>query len=104
MELDYPPHKALLAKTLLIWILYVSRPMTMEELQRVVAVDPDTHRFDSSRIVHEGTLLGICRGLVVVEDGSRVARLVRECPFPLPAHAVLIVTADYTAKHLLQRL
>ena len=60
--------------------------MTLGELQRTVAVAPSTHQFDSSRIVHEGMLLGVCRGLIVVEDVSRMVRLVRKSPIPFCAN------------------
>ncbi|KAH6889054.1 ankyrin repeat domain-containing protein 50 [Coprinopsis sp. MPI-PUGE-AT-0042] len=70
-------HKhASLAKLVLVWVLNASRSMTIEELERVVAFSPDTHKFEPDRLVPETTLISLCGGLIVVEEESRLVRLV----------------------------
>lgn len=72
------PRKALLAQKVLLWVLTSSRSMTMRELQHAVATSPTTMQFDSDRIVEQGVLLGLCCGLVLMEDESHIVRLVRK--------------------------
>ncbi|KAH6909762.1 hypothetical protein BKA70DRAFT_1471887 [Coprinopsis sp. MPI-PUGE-AT-0042] len=79
--------KALLAKKVFLWVTIATRPLTMDELRFALASCPETHRFDPSRLVQEGTLLGLCRGLVTVEEETRLVRLVH-----------------YTAKNTLEHL
>ncbi|KAH6917862.1 ankyrin repeat-containing domain protein [Coprinopsis sp. MPI-PUGE-AT-0042] len=79
--------KVLLAKRLLLWVIAATRSLAVNDLRHALATCPDTHRFDSSRLVREGTLVGLCRGLVMVEEETRLVRLVH-----------------YTAKDILERL
>jgi hypothetical protein len=67
-----------LAKTILLWVVYAARPMTIDELRCAVATSPDKDEFEPARMVPEATLLGLCQGLVVLEEESRLVRLVRE--------------------------
>ncbi|KAH6889045.1 ankyrin repeat-containing domain protein [Coprinopsis sp. MPI-PUGE-AT-0042] len=67
---------ASLAKGVLVWVLNASRSMTIRELERVVATSPDTHKFEPDRLVPETTLISLCGGLIVVEEESRLVRLV----------------------------
>ncbi|KAH6909892.1 hypothetical protein BKA70DRAFT_1148462, partial [Coprinopsis sp. MPI-PUGE-AT-0042] len=76
-----------LAKAILVWVLNASRPMKIEELARAVATSPDTHRFEPDRLAPGTTLIALCRGLVTLEEESRLVRLVH-----------------YTAKDILQEL
>lgn len=69
----------LLAKSVIIWVLNASRSMTVEELRMAVATSPVTHKFEADQLVPSTTLVSLCRGLVTVEEGSRLVRLVREC-------------------------
>jgi hypothetical protein len=52
--------------------------MKVEELQHAAAICLETQKFDAERVVHEDTLLTLCRGLLVVEEETGVVRLVRE--------------------------
>ncbi|KAH6905339.1 ankyrin repeat-containing domain protein [Coprinopsis sp. MPI-PUGE-AT-0042] len=75
--LSQTPKHTLLAKALLSWVLNAQRPMTVEELQHAVAASPDTHNFQPARLVPEvSTLIGLCRGMLTVEEESNVVRLV----------------------------
>ncbi|KAH6885662.1 hypothetical protein BKA70DRAFT_1574268 [Coprinopsis sp. MPI-PUGE-AT-0042] len=74
--LNQHPRYVYLAQKVLLWVLNAARSMTIEELQRAVAVSPDSHKFEPARMVPEATLLGLCHGLVVFEEESRLVRLV----------------------------
>jgi hypothetical protein len=76
--LDQHPRHVSLAKRMLVWVLSAQQPMTIETLQRAIATSPEGHHFEYRRMVPEATLLGLCRGLVVFEEESRLVRLVRE--------------------------
>ncbi|KAH6887863.1 hypothetical protein BKA70DRAFT_1164372, partial [Coprinopsis sp. MPI-PUGE-AT-0042] len=65
-----------LAKAVLLWVIHAERSMTIEELRCVVATSPESHKFEPARMVPEATLLGLCRGLIVFEEETRLVRLV----------------------------
>ncbi|KAH6903055.1 hypothetical protein BKA70DRAFT_1155716 [Coprinopsis sp. MPI-PUGE-AT-0042] len=65
-----------LAKTVLVWVLNAPRSMTVEELERAVATSPDTYKFEADRFVPGSTLIYLCRGLISLEEESRIVRLV----------------------------
>ena len=69
-----------LAKAVLVWVLNASRSMTVDELRQAVAASHDqvNHQFEPGQLVSETTLITLCCGLVVVEEESRLVRLVRE--------------------------
>ncbi|KAH6905411.1 hypothetical protein BKA70DRAFT_1192258 [Coprinopsis sp. MPI-PUGE-AT-0042] len=85
--LDLAPAKSLLARNALTWVVHATRSLTIEELLEAVATCPDTHRFEQDRLVQEETLIGLCHGLVAVEEKTRLVRLVH-----------------YTAKDVLEQL
>jgi hypothetical protein len=68
----------LAAKTVLLWVLYASRSMTVAELERAVATCPDTYKFEADRLVPGTALMSLCRGLVKVEEESGIVRLIRK--------------------------
>jgi ankyrin repeat domain-containing protein 50 len=67
-----------LAKAVLVWVINAARPMTLDELERAIATCPDTYRFQPDRLVPGATLISLCRGLVTVEEESRIVRLARK--------------------------
>ena len=69
---------ASLVKSVLVWVLNATRSMTLDELERAVAVSPETYKFDPDNKVPGSTLIAICRGLVIMEEESRLVRLVRK--------------------------
>ncbi|KAH6883761.1 hypothetical protein BKA70DRAFT_1167273, partial [Coprinopsis sp. MPI-PUGE-AT-0042] len=70
------PNQASTAKTLLLWVLNAARPMTIEALERAVAIAPGTYTFEPDRVVPAKTSIALCRGLVTLEEESRIVRLV----------------------------
>ncbi|KAH6905407.1 hypothetical protein BKA70DRAFT_1504594 [Coprinopsis sp. MPI-PUGE-AT-0042] len=85
--LDLAPAKSLLARNALTWVVHTTRSLTIEELLKAMATCPDTHRFEQDCLVQEETLIGLCHGLVAVEEKTRLVRLVH-----------------YTAKDILEQL
>ncbi|KAH6876951.1 hypothetical protein BKA70DRAFT_1576545 [Coprinopsis sp. MPI-PUGE-AT-0042] len=85
--LDLAPAKSLLARNTLTWVVHATWSLTIEELLEAVATCPDTHRFEQDRLGQEETLIGLCNGMVAVEEETRLVRLVH-----------------YTAKNVLERL
>src|SRR5215217_5843981 len=67
-----------LVQAVLVWVLNANRSMTLDELVRAVAVSIETYKFDPDNMVPGSTLMAMCRGLVIVEEESRLVRLVRE--------------------------
>ena len=67
-----------MAKAVLLWVLYSARSTTIQELQHAIATNPDDNQFAPFRIVPQSTLIGVCQGLVVLEEESGIVRLVRE--------------------------
>ncbi|KAH6909719.1 hypothetical protein BKA70DRAFT_1425448 [Coprinopsis sp. MPI-PUGE-AT-0042] len=74
--LDLAPAKSLLARNTLTWVVHATRSLTIEELLEAVATCPDTHRLEQDRLVQEATLIGLCHGLVAVEEETGLVRLV----------------------------
>ncbi|KAH6911281.1 hypothetical protein BKA70DRAFT_56221 [Coprinopsis sp. MPI-PUGE-AT-0042] len=85
--LDLPADAAVLATRVLLWVLCATRSLKIEELRHFVAVCPDTDKIEPDRLVDEATLMSLCRGLVNVEETTRLVRFVH-----------------YTAKDVLKRL
>lgn len=71
-----------------------ARPMTIEELECAVAISPDTYNFEHDLLVPGTTLLALCRGLVTLEEDSRIVRLVRKSTDPFLLMPYLISRCD----------
>ncbi|TFK24830.1 hypothetical protein FA15DRAFT_390829 [Coprinopsis marcescibilis] len=74
-RLDKQP-RAELARRTLAWVSYAYRSLKIEELQRAVAVHPETHEYDSERLVDGESLVSLCCGLLVVDSRSMLVRLI----------------------------
>ncbi|KAH6909754.1 hypothetical protein BKA70DRAFT_1425474 [Coprinopsis sp. MPI-PUGE-AT-0042] len=85
--LDESPNKVLLAKKVLLWVLHSTGSLKARALEQAIATHPDTYSYELRRLVPVDTLVGLCRGLVVVEEETQLVRLVH-----------------YTAKHTLEGL
>lgn len=65
-----------LALETLMWLAFARRPMTTIELQEALAIDIGECALDITNISDIKDILSACIGLVVVDEGSSVARLV----------------------------
>ncbi|KAH6911265.1 hypothetical protein BKA70DRAFT_1099898, partial [Coprinopsis sp. MPI-PUGE-AT-0042] len=70
--------KVALATKALVWVLYATRSLTVDELQHAVATCPDTHRVELGRLAPVETLVSVCCGLLVLEQATATIRLVRK--------------------------
>ncbi|KAH6892728.1 hypothetical protein BKA70DRAFT_839284 [Coprinopsis sp. MPI-PUGE-AT-0042] len=73
---DQAPDMFAVAKNALVWVLCATRSLTIEELCHAIATCPVTHKFDPNRLVDTATLMGLCRGLVNVEEVTNIVRFV----------------------------
>lgn len=65
-----------LAENILVWITCTRRPLTILELQHVLAVEPNTRELDQRNLPEIDDMVSTCAGLVTVDEQSRVVRLV----------------------------
>ena len=71
-------HLSKIAWTVLLWVTFARRPLTVTELQHAVSyVHSDTLKPDHEALIAETLLISTCCGLVTVDDKSRMVRLVR---------------------------
>jgi hypothetical protein len=67
-----------LAKRVLSWVIYASRPLSLKELRHALAVTPNMTEMNPCDLVFEGKLTSVCAGLVVIDKKQQVIRLARE--------------------------
>ncbi|KAJ7441378.1 ankyrin repeat-containing domain protein, partial [Mycena galericulata] len=60
----------------LIWVVNAKRPLTVQELQVALAVEPGTQQLDKDYIMSIDTILSVCAGLVIMDEHRNVVRLV----------------------------
>ncbi|KAJ7589405.1 hypothetical protein C8J56DRAFT_784674, partial [Mycena floridula] len=60
-----------LACQIFYWVAYAKRPLNMDELQHAVAVSDDMTEMDHDAIVDMDVLIGICAGLIVVQEKQK---------------------------------
>ncbi|KAH6874661.1 hypothetical protein BKA70DRAFT_1480127 [Coprinopsis sp. MPI-PUGE-AT-0042] len=104
------PEMAVIAKNALIWVLCAMRSLKIEELRYAVATCPDTYKFDRRRLVDNATLMGLCRGLVNIEEETNIVRFVHYTakdvvkglisesspyPYSLPAAVCMALLAEH---------
>ncbi|TEY86542.1 hypothetical protein BOTCAL_0006g00220 [Botryotinia calthae] len=65
-----------LAKQVLSWIICAKRPLTTAELQEAIAVEIDETELDRENFTEISTMISVCAGLVIVDDESKIIRLV----------------------------
>jgi hypothetical protein len=67
-----------LAERALPWIVNARRPLSLDELRHALAVRPGSTALDPEALDNAEIYTSICAGLVVVDNGSGVVRLVRK--------------------------
>ncbi|CAI6095091.1 unnamed protein product [Clonostachys chloroleuca] len=65
-----------LAKEILQWVTLATRPLTTSEIQHAIAIEIGEARFDTDNITEIHDMLSVCAGLVTVDEGSDIIRLV----------------------------
>ena len=70
------PDQAALARKVLYWIFYASRPLTILEIKHALAVETGDSSLDEDNIPEEGLLLSVCNGLVTYEEEGSFLALV----------------------------
>ncbi|KAN0114628.1 Ankyrin repeat-containing domain protein [Hyaloscypha variabilis] len=75
------PKRSSLGMTTLGWLLYVQRPILVDELRHALAVgyykdDERQTTFDMDNLIRPHLLVDVCAGLVTIEEESQVIRLV----------------------------
>jgi ankyrin repeat protein len=65
-----------LGLTLLAWLVCVKRPITTAELQHALAVEVNEPALDEDNVIEVSDMVSACAGLVTVDEGSGVIRLV----------------------------
>ncbi|KAH6910064.1 hypothetical protein BKA70DRAFT_1100719 [Coprinopsis sp. MPI-PUGE-AT-0042] len=73
---DQSPNKRLLARCCLLWVLNTARSIKVDELRYAVAISSQTYKFDPNRLVSRDVLIAPCRGLLVVDEETKLVRLV----------------------------
>lgn len=95
-----------MAYTVLSWLCYAHRPLTLPELQHALAVDTDCLDFDPQSVTEQDLLISICAGLVTIDPESGIVRLVhytaqefferiREERFPNAQRSIVLTCIQY---------
>lgn len=75
-----PSNHANLAKSILGWITFSKRSLSLEELQIALAIPRDSPltKINEEMYTPRNTLIELCLGLVVINKGQDTIRFVRE--------------------------
>ncbi|KAJ7020740.1 ankyrin repeat domain-containing protein [Mycena alexandri] len=65
-----------MARSTITWVVNAKRPLTVEELQVALAVEPGTQQLDKENFTTIKRILSVCAGLVIVDEQLSVVRLV----------------------------
>ncbi|KAL7625772.1 hypothetical protein AAE478_004995 [Parahypoxylon ruwenzoriense] len=65
-----------LAIRVLLWITCAKKPLTLLELQHVLAVGVGEPGLDGENILEVDEIVSVCAGLVIIDEGNNIARLV----------------------------
>ncbi|KAJ7694894.1 ankyrin repeat-containing domain protein, partial [Mycena rosella] len=65
-----------IARSTITWVANAKRPLTVEELQVALAVEPGKAQLDKENFMAIKAIVSVCAGLVIVDKESSVVRLV----------------------------
>ncbi|PVH69804.1 hypothetical protein DL98DRAFT_399223, partial [Cadophora sp. DSE1049] len=74
-----PEDESKLAMRVLSWITHAIRPLKVGEIQHAIAAmnfEPDDTTLDEEGLTDEAELITVCGGIAVIDQNSRVIRLV----------------------------
>jgi Ankyrin repeats (3 copies) len=80
---------ASLGRKVLSWISYAKRPLTVSEMQHAVKVKTSSTGIEERDLISENILVSVCAGIVTVDRGTNIIRLVH------------YTTQDYLSRTLL---
>ena len=83
-----------IANQVLGWITHATRPLTMEQLQHALSVEPEQTDLDEETLVDEELLISTCLGLVSVDQTSEEVRLVHYTAQKYFEHRLLELIPD----------
>jgi ankyrin repeat protein len=104
--LNQDPDKMKRAMQVLSWISYALGPLTVSDIRHALAVEPGDTNLDEDALPHEDLLVSVCAGLVTIDQGSNVIRLVhyttqqyferiREARFPKAQTTIAMTCLTY---------
>ncbi|KAJ7362830.1 hypothetical protein DFH08DRAFT_841545 [Mycena albidolilacea] len=64
------------AHSALTWVVNAKRPLTVEEVQTALAIEPNTQQLDKDNLMDIELILAACAGLVILDGQRSVVRLV----------------------------
>jgi hypothetical protein len=67
-----------LAESILVWVIYARRPLSLRELQHAIASLPSMTDIGPESLVPEMLLTSVCAGLVAIDEYQSIVRLVRK--------------------------
>ena len=67
-----------LARTILKWVVYSQRPLLVQELIQILAVDTGDTSFDKDSCPPAEVLDSLCAGLVIVDNSTHIVRVVHK--------------------------
>jgi len=73
---DQTDDEVSLARKVVIWLTHAYRPLKVTELQHAVAVPDEGDGFDEGDVTAEELIISVCCGLIMVDQQSRIVRLV----------------------------
>ncbi|KAJ7349607.1 hypothetical protein DFH08DRAFT_935647 [Mycena albidolilacea] len=65
-----------IAYSTFIWVTNAKRPLTVEEIQVALAIEPGTNQLDVNCMVDVDTILSVCAGLIIVDEEHSIYPLV----------------------------
>lgn len=71
-----PKTRREVARKALMWIYHSCRPLLIDELRFALAIQVGEKMFDSDNMIQAKLIIDCCLGLVVIDNGSSVVRLV----------------------------
>ncbi|KAF7365819.1 Ankyrin repeat domain-containing protein [Mycena venus] len=64
------------ARLAIIWVANAKRPLTVEEIQAALAVEPGARQLDKENVMDIEIILATCAGLVIIDEQRSIVRLV----------------------------
>ncbi|KAH6904523.1 hypothetical protein BKA70DRAFT_1297030 [Coprinopsis sp. MPI-PUGE-AT-0042] len=73
---NQPPASADLAMRALLWVVFAKRSLKVEDLQRALAICPNTRVYMPEEVPPPVSIVAVCCGLLAIENNARLIRLI----------------------------